>query len=199
MSSPINKKISSLLLVESFLLRDSKIIIYKALSRQSHDLLIYDKERHEFLKLYIATASFPKPIICLKSNFKKKSCIRDFDILYAVQLESLLCWRIPFLDIPDFESLYLGKKYDSYRLSFLTADCFINNPSLYEAIRDSRNKDKAFLEKLDSEYNEKEDNVVDVDNFFKASSQDEHRVIETNLENEPFDKYDENDIDSLLD
>jgi hypothetical protein len=130
--------------------------------------------------------------VSLFTKHKKKHVFRDYDILYAIQPESLIAWRIPRSDIPDFESLYLSKKYDSYRISFLDVTSFIHNPELFDTIKKQRELDKDFLKKLDSY--EDDSNIVDED-FFSSSDSSPYS---TNEHGEDFPNDKNEDIDDML-
>ena len=85
-----------------------------------YDLLLFDTKSNTYKRVYVAKVSDQKPIIVLKTTRQGTSAIRAFDLLIAIHPASLACWIIPASDIPDTESLYLGKKYSSYYTSLLT-------------------------------------------------------------------------------
>ena len=145
----------------SFLLSRKGYLVYRPIIPLGHDLLaIRDGETYQVLVLSV---NAHRPIISLKTHTKGRPSIRVYDILLCVHPETLATWQIPATDVPDKESLFLSRRYDSYKVPFISLDTLAKESTLlYDHAREVVRKDAEELTLLskgvtDANYQDLED------------------------------------------
>ena len=116
------------------LLLKQDYFVYEPVGRCGHDILAVKDEMYH--RVVVVSVNDDRPIVALKTTSRKQAALREYDILIAIHLPTLATWMIPQTDVPDKETLFLSKKYDDYKVSFITLETLTKaSPVLYEKVR----------------------------------------------------------------
>jgi hypothetical protein len=124
--------------------------VYRTCFSAGFDLLVKKRDTDIYARVLVLSVPAPKPIVSLVARAKDQYLVlRPFDILFAINLETLTCWQIPEDDLPEKSSLYLSRKYDRYRLqSFVPHEIHKPERKQYMEVQKVIKQDIQELEKL---------------------------------------------------
>jgi hypothetical protein len=134
-----SKKEMSVTLATFLLMKQGYVPYIPCVKKVGHDIIAI--KDGTLYKIVVLSVNENDPIITLRTQSSGKMALRDFDVLMAINSYAMIVYMIPAEDVPDKESLRLGKRYEGYKQSFFTLENIVKStPVLMEAVKKKEEK-----------------------------------------------------------
>lgn len=90
------------------------------------------------VRVFVTGISLDRPrIVPLKTTSGGQTAVREFDFLFVINVDTLSMWFIPVGDVPLRETVWIGEKYDRYRV-------YWNMPDLTQPSTEQKEKPQLY-------------------------------------------------------